>query len=204
MKWWYAGTVGLWLAPTVTAQSSATVVIHVETGAIRLDGIPDESVWLEADSITDFTQREPAEGQPATERTVVRLLSTPAGLYIALWAYDGQPRAIRHAQLRRDADLDSDDSFTLLLDPQRDSRSGYLFTVNPNGAARDAEVLNFEHANDDWDSVRDARARRTDFGWTAEVAIPWQTLRYRRGADVWGANFRRLIRRNNEEVLWRA
>ena len=159
---------------------------------------------MTADSITAFTQRDPHEGQPATERTVVRLLRTPHGLYAAVWAYDSQPRTIRHAQLRHDAELDSDDSFTLVLDPQRDQRSGYQFSVNANGARSDAEILSFEQSNTNWDGVWDARARLTRFGWTAELWIPWQTLRYSREPDVWGANFRRLIRRKNEEVLWRA
>ncbi|MBI1968162.1 MAG: carbohydrate binding family 9 domain-containing protein [Gemmatimonadetes bacterium] len=173
-------------------------------GGIRLDGVPDEPLWGTADSITDFIQRDPAEGAPPSERTVVRLLGTRDGLYIGVWAYDREPATIRHAQLRRDADFESDDHFSVILDPQRDHRSGYVFAVNPNGALRDAEMLTFESANTDWNGVWDARARRTPSGWTAELFLPWQTLRYRRDADVWGANFQRVIRRTNEEALWRA
>jgi hypothetical protein len=181
-------------------------ILHVPhtTTSPRLDGVPDEPVWLTADSITDFTQQEPAEGRPASERTVVRILATPRGLYVALWAHDSRPDAIRHAQLRRDADFDSDDSFSILLDPLYDHRSGLVFTVNPNGALQDAEVASFEDDNEEWDGVWDARARVTSSGWTAEVLIPWQTLRYRAEASRWGANFRRVIRRTNEHVLWRA
>ncbi len=171
---------------------------------LKLDGLPDEAAWRGADSITEFTQQEPHEGRPASERTVVRLLATDGGLYVALWAYDEAPHAVRHAQLRRDADLGSDDSFSILLDPLRDRRSGLVFTVNPNGALRDAEVVSFEDTRGEWDGVWDARARRTAFGWTAEILIPWATLRYRADQEVWGANFRRIIRRKNEEVLWRA
>lgn len=194
---------------TSGGQSSAPAVaasVRVERTAEspRLDGVPDEAVWGTADSITDFTQSDPAEGHPATERTVVRLLATDRGLYVGLWAYDSAPGTIRRAQLRRDAELDSDDSFTILLDPLRDHRSGYLFGVNPNGALYDAEVLSFERTNVDWNGVWDARARITASGWTAEMLIPWQTLRYDPDAERWGANFRRLIRRKNEEVLWRA
>jgi hypothetical protein len=187
-----------------TAQTPVPVVVRPATGPITLDGRPDEAVWLAADSITDFTQREPDEGHPATERTVVRLLRTPSGLFVAVWAYDGQPGAIRHTQLRHDAPLDADDAFTLVLDPLRDRRSGFEFSVNANGARRDAEIVSFENTNTDWDGVWDARARRTAFGWTAELWIPWQTLRYARDREAWGVNFGRFIRRKNEEVLWRA
>src|SRR2546422_10878769 len=68
----------------------------------------------------------------------------------------------------------------------------------------DAQVIDFETTNPDWNGVWDARACLTPFGWTAELFIPWQTLRYHPSNDVWGMNFRRLIRRNNEEILWRA
>jgi uncharacterized protein DUF5916 len=181
-------------------------ILHVAhtTTPPRLDGVPDEPVWLTADSITDFTQQDPAEGRPASERTVVRILATPRGLYVGLWAYDTRPDVIRHAQLRRDAKFESDDSFSILLDPLNDRRSGLVFTVNPNGALEDAEVVSFEGDNEEWDGVWDARARITATGWTAEVLIPWQTLRYRAGESRWGANFRRVIRRTNEHALWRA
>ena len=184
-------------------QAADAHVIHA-IAPLRLDGVPDEPSWLTADSIADFTQREPAEGRPATERTVVRLLATPEGLWVGVWAYDALPAAIRHAALRRDSDFESDDAFTLLLDPLRDQRTGFLFAVNPNGAMTDAQVIDFETTNPDWNGVWDARACLTPFGWTAELFIPWQTLRYHPSNDVWGMNFRRLIRRNNEEILWRA
>ena len=186
------------------AQQAPDARVIQATTTLRLDGVPDEPAWLTADSITDFTQKEPAEGRPATERTVVRLLATPGGLWVGVWAYDAVPAAIRHTALRRDSDFESDDAFTLLLDPLRDRRTGFLFAVNPNGAMTDAQLIDFETTNTDWNGVWDARARITPLGWTAELFIPWQTLRYHPNTDVWGVNFRRLIRRNNEEVLWRA
>jgi hypothetical protein len=197
--------VALLPARTLVAQhdSSSTPVIRRAVG-LQLDGRLTEAAWATADSITDFTQRDPREGTPASERTVVRLLAGETGLWIGVWAADREPDAIRRAQLRRDADLSTDDQFTVMIDALRDRRSGFLFTVNPNGALVDSEILTFESENRDWDGVWDARARVTSSGWTAELFIPWQTLRYRDGATDWGMNFRRFIRRKNEEVLWRA
>jgi uncharacterized protein DUF5916 len=197
-------TGGVLCAWLFLAQAPGSIQVHRAMGPLRLDGAPDEAAWQAADSITEFTQQEPDEGRPATERTVVRLLATDGGLYVALWAFDSQPAAIRRTQLRRDAEFSADDRFSILLDPLHDQRSGLLFTVNANAALEDAEVVSFENSNEEWDGVWDARARLTEFGWTAEIFIPWQTLRYRPDAHVWGANFRRVIRRKNEEVLWRA
>lgn len=180
-------------------------MLRVSSSArLRLDGRLDEPEWARADSITNFTQRDPVEGEPASERTVVRFLSTDAGLWVGLWANDRDSTGIRHAQLRRDADFETDDSFTLAIDSQNDRRSGFLFSVNPNGAMHDAEVLTFEQQNDRWDGIWDARARITADGWIAELFIPWQTFRYPANGTVWGLNVQRFIRRKNEFALWRA
>jgi hypothetical protein len=179
-------------------------VLRWDSGAIQLDGMLDEPAWLGTDSITDFTQLDPAEGEPASERTVVRLLGTTEGLYVGLQAHDSLPAQVGRAQLRRDADLSSDDAFTILLDPQQDRRSGYVFSVNPNGAMYDAEILGPDDTNGDWDGRWDARARLTSWGWSAEMWLPWQTLRYGGNGGKWGLNFERFMRRKNEVALWRA
>ena len=173
-------------------------------GPLRLDGVPDEPSWLATDSITDFRQRDPQEGQPATEHTVVRLLTTPAGLWVAFWCYDRDAAGIVRTQLRRDADLDFDDYAGVLIDAQRDKRSAFVFATNANGVLWDAEVVNREDENEDWNGVWDARARHSATGWTAELFIPWQALRYPGDAGQFGLNFVRYIRRKNEEVLWRS
>ena len=202
-----AGLAACLPAATLCAQDAPWPRIYrVPPGeaAPTLDGALRDAAWARADSITDFTQRDPDEGQPASERTVVRFVASDAGLWVGLWAYDRTPGGIRHAQLRRDASLDTDDRFTLAFDSQSDRRSGFLFTVNPNGALQDAEIVNFEQDNDKWDGIWDARARITAEGWVAEVFIPWQTLRYPDGATSWGLNMQRFIRRKNEYALWRA
>jgi hypothetical protein len=182
----------------------AAPAVAFTRGVLRLDGSLDEAAWAAADSVADFTQRDPAEGTPVSERTVVRFVGTPEGLWVGVWAYDRDPGAIRRAQLRRDADFRTDDSFTLMLSPTADKRTGFLFVVNPNGALYDAEILNFEDESAEWDGIWDARARVTPGGWQAEILIPWQTLRYARAADAWDVNLARFIRRKNETALWRA
>ncbi len=196
--------VGALEAQAGRADSAAPVRAMRVDGGLRLDGIPDEPQWLLADSITDFRQRDPDEGQPASERTVVRVLAAPAGLYIAFWNSENHARAIRRTQLRRDADFQADDHVSVMIDAQRDARSGYVFSVNPNGALYDAEIVSHEELNQNWNGVWDARAQRTAFGWTAELFIPWQNLRYPTVARSFGFNAVRFIRHSNQEVLWRA
>lgn len=190
--------------PAQSVDADAGGRVAFASGGLRLDGRLDEAAWAAADSITAFVQRDPAEGTPASERTVVRFVGTPDGLWVGVWAYDRDPSGIRRAQLRRDADFGTDDSFTLMLSPTADRRTGFLFSVNPNGALHDAEILTFEQESAEWDGVWDARARVTPAGWEAELLIPWQTLRYDPARDAWDVNMRRFIRRKNETMLWRA
>ncbi|MCX5761194.1 MAG: carbohydrate binding family 9 domain-containing protein [Gemmatimonadetes bacterium] len=132
------------------------------------------------------------------QSTVVRFLSTGEGLWIGIHAYDREPGRVLHAQLRRDTEFDTDDAVQVMLSPLQDKRTAFLFSVNPNGAMTDAEVVSFESENLDWDAVWDSRAQITADGWVAEVFIPWQTLRYRERATAWDVNVRRVIRRKNE------
>ena len=113
---------------------------HVPAGAIRLDGRLDEVEWSQADSITDLRQRDPDNGAPASERTVIRILGTPDALIIGVRAYDTNPDEIRATQLRRDADLSTDDHVSLLIDSFRDNRGAFVFRTNPNGARLDAQL----------------------------------------------------------------
>src|SRR5436853_3906665 len=90
--------------------------------AVTLDGKLEEPFWATADSIDDFRQREPLEGAPATERTVVKVVHDAAALYILVRCFDADPNGVRASQLRRDADLSSDDNVRLLIDSFDDRR----------------------------------------------------------------------------------
>ena len=72
---------------------------------LDLDGRLSEPAWRAADSIAEFTQRDPDEGRPASERTVVRFIATQQGLYVGVRAYDRAPAKIVGAQFRRDGVL---------------------------------------------------------------------------------------------------
>src|SRR5256885_4110900 len=173
-------------------------------GDMRLDAAPAEPAWSRADSITDFRQREPLEGATASERTVVKVLRDAEALYVAVYAYDRNPPAIRASQLRRDADLSSDDNITVLIDSFHDRRSAFVFQTNPNGAMWDAQFSGVDILNENWNGIWEVAVSRDTTGWIAKFRIPFRTLRFQSGAGaVFGFNVRRFIRRKNEETLWR-
>lgn len=171
---------------------------------IDLDGQLNEGAWSTTDSITDFRQREPNEGAPATERTVVKLLRGPNAIYVGVRAYDRDVRGIRSTQLRRDADLTVDDNVTLIIDAFNDRRSGFVFRTNPNGAMWDAQLTGLDNTNENWNGIWNVVVSRDSLGWTAEFEIPFTTLRFRPGSSMIAFNVQRYIRRDNEEALWRS
>ena len=174
--------------------------------APRLDGSLGDKAWQHASVISDFRQREPFETQPATEKTEVRVLYDKHSLYFGIHCFDSEPARVVSTELRRDADFTVDDYFTILISPNNDKRSGYTFTFNPLGTEFDSLVADEGRVNDtNWDGVWKCAARVTEDGWTATVAIPFSTLNFKTSDDISiGMNFRRFIRRKNEEDLWKS
>lgn len=198
---------GLLTRTAAAQQSSATIRAAPLRSAVTLDGTLDEPAWASADSISEFHQREPLAGAPATERTVVRVAHDADALYIAVRCGDSSVPQVRASQLRRDADLSSDDHVILLIDSFNDRRGAFVFATNPNGAMWDAQFAGVDELNENWNGVWDVAVARDSAGWTAEFRIPFRALRFRPGeaGDVtFGFNVGRFIRRKNEEDLWRS
>lgn len=181
------------------------VNVAVSIGSLRLDPSLANDVWRGADSITDFRQREPLEGALATQRTVVKVARDSLALYVAVRADDEEPSKIRATQLRRDADLTTDDNVTLIIDSFHDRRSAFEFRTNPLGAMWDAQLTGWDNENADWNGIWKVAVTRGARGWTAVFRIPFRTLRFHSGAGTtFGFNVQRFVRRNNEEDLWRS
>src|SRR5947207_2876095 len=178
--------------------------------APKLDGTLDDPIWQQASAIDNFLQREPFEGQPSTEKTEVRILYSKHEVYFGITCFDSDPKRIVATELRRDVPQELDDYFEIIIDSAHDRRNAYVFQINPLGTQRDAlitEEQRTETSNGDgdsgWDGVWTSEARITKEGWTATIAIPFSTLNFMRSRDViWGINFKRFIRRKNEEDLW--
>ena len=211
--------------------------VKVDTGP-KVDGVLDDAVWQTATPVESFTQQEPNLGQPATERTDVRIVYDTRTIYIAVHAYQSggvmpavpgakaapgdDPHAnhlgngagtVTATEMRRDADrLFDEDNFQVILDTFKDSRNGYMFLTTPLGAKLEQQIFDegegggrgtTSNVNRNWDGVWDSAAKITPDGWTAEMSIPTNTLRFKPNDDqTWGINFLRHIRRKNELVYW--
>jgi hypothetical protein len=177
-----------------------------------LDGeVLSEALWSRATAATGFWQTNPDEGEPASQRTEVYILHTDDTLYFGIVCYDDDPTTIIVADSRRDSSLEEQDSFQVILDTYRDTQTGFVFGTNPAAIEYDGQVTRegeggFRGAggfNRNWDADWEVRAQITDIGWSAEMAIPFKTLRYSRDEiQHWGINFQRNIRRRNERAFW--
>ena len=183
---------------------------RVETSP-KLDGTLDDPLWRLAKPITDFRQKEPREGEAATEKTEVRILYTRHAVYFGIECFDSQPSKIIATELRRDVSQDLDDHFVILIDSSFNRRGGYVFEINPLGTQSDGLIVEEQEGSQDtefdtgWDGVWVSEARIGQDGWTATIEIPFTTLNFTKSNNVvWGLNFKRFIRRKNEEDLWAA
>lgn len=170
-----------------------------------LDGRVDADEWAGAAVLGAFTQLEPQEGAPGSERTEVRLGYDTENLYVAARCWDSDPSAVVANNLTRDNEIMTyEDTVEIILDTFHDRQNGFLFAVNPLGAQLDAIVRHEgEEVNLDWDGIWQSAAARDAEGWSAEIAIPFKTLRF---PDVdeqtWGLNVGRFIARKREQSFW--
>ncbi len=175
-------------------------------GRIVVDGKLDDAGWRTAASSGRFVQREPLEGEPVSEKTTVYFLFDDRHLYIGVRCEDSDASRIVANELRRDAVLVDNDCVELYLDTYHDHRTAFFFATNALGAQRDAIIIadaNDEDQNWDWNGVWENASTIDSAGWTAEFAIPFQTLRFQAGDnEMWGLNVSRLIPRKREEAYW--
>ena len=176
----------------------------IEKEDIKLDGKLDESFWNSISGISDFLVQEPIEGGIPTENTVIKIAYDNKYLYIGAIFYDSDPEGIKAFKMRKDAPLNTDDRFMWILDTYLDGRNAYFFEINPRGLMGDGllSIGQGRSLNKDWDGIWRPWTHIGDYGWSAEIRIPFHTLNFDPKISSWGINFQRTIRRKNEEILW--
>ena len=200
-----------------------------------IDGRLDDAVWQDAALITEFVQRSPLDGAPASEASDVYVAYDSANIYLAFHAHYEDPRIMRANRSDRDQSR-GDDSFTVYFDPFLDQQRAYVFWVNGYGVQGDAILgsrgggggfggggggggrgggggggrggpsSGAPRGDSSWDALFSSGGQIVEDGFTAEVAIPFKSLRYpARGGDIphtWGFQIARSIRGKDETVVW--
>ena len=172
------------------------------TEAPVIDGTLDERVWQTGEWIDDFTQNEPYNGKPATQRTEFSILFDDDNLYVGIKNFDTDPDSIVNRLTRRDqAD---GDLAGVIFDSFHDLRTGFLFGVSSSGVKYDVMFTeDGQNEDESWDPNWYVKTSLNDEGWIAEMKIPFSQVRFdKNSGDVWGLNFARVIYRRNETDFW--
>nr|HPH21789.1 carbohydrate binding family 9 domain-containing protein [Haliscomenobacter sp.] len=169
---------------------------------LNVDGRLNEAEWIKAPNSPRFIQVEPLQGEAPNYETDVKVLFNRQYLYVGIFSHDSLgKKALRAIDFKRDFDFRQHDLVNLSFDGFNDQRNAMVFATNPFGVQRDLLAFDDIYYDTDWDGLWRVRSSRTDSGWVAEIAIPWQTLRYAKSADTlqhWGFNVFRNRRLSNE------
>ncbi len=171
---------------------------------------PEGEPGSEMVKVTGFIQRNPHDGQPASQPTEAYLGYDEKNLYVVFVCFD-EPGKVR-ARMSRREDIFSDDNVEIILDTFHDKRRGYAFQTNPVGVQWDAiwteeahedstgNIVNFDTS---FDTVWDSRGKLTPQGYVVWMAIPFKSLRFSpQHEQTWGLILYRGILRENEDDFW--
>lgn len=182
-------------------------VRRIEDAHIKVDGKLDEPVWQTIEPISNFTQTQPNEGAPVSRRTEVRIFYDDNNIYFG-FRFEDDPDRINYHFVARDVGSGSD-SADILLDTFHDRRTGYFFSITAAGAQFDGTYdesrggQGFGTIDLTWDGIWYSGVSRESWGWSAEVVIPFKSIRISHASSQeWGINIGRERLRDNEFAFW--
>ena len=173
------------------------------TGKVpEIDGVLDDTPWASAEWGNNFTQRQPYDGKPPTFQTAFKILYDDENIYIGIRAFDKNPALLVKRLSRRDES--EGDMVEITFDSYNDKLTGFQFTVNAAGVKTDAIITNDNSSDITWDPIWYAKTAFDSLGWTAEIKIPLNQLRFSKKADqTWGLQVWRNIYRLEEQSIWK-
>ena len=166
----------------------------------EIDGDLNDAVWSQSRIVDGFSQLDPDHYRPSRERTTARILFDDNNIYFGITCYVGEGARLIGNNMRRDADLNSDDHVAIILDTYNNRQNGFHFICNLKGAQRDQLLSNAGRSfNADWNCIWRSRTKVYEDRWTAEIAIPFDQLRFKpKQKMIWGLNITRRQADNNE------
>jgi hypothetical protein len=187
---------------TPSSGLSKTVQAVYADATPTIDGDLSDPVWQTAAPIDDFIQVAPEKGGKPAHPTRVRVAYDARHLYIGIEAFDAQPDEIDARIIARDGAVSRDDYLGIALDSYDNTREAYVFEIGAAGGKRDGFLDASGNVAYEWNTIWQARSRRTSDGWTAEVAIPFQSISTARETNSWGLQLYRYIPRLNQTIRW--
>jgi hypothetical protein len=171
----------------------------------KIDGILNDDVWQQAPlPMGDWSAYNPLRGGTTDQRTEVRIAYDDRYIYLGIHCFDSEPGKIRTTISRRDTPF-SDDWFAFSLDSTGTGQTAYHLFVNPSGIQMDALNTTASGEQFEADFLWDSASKIVDDGYTVEIRLPLQTIRFSGGDQVrMGILFFRKISRSGVSYSWPA
>ena len=185
-----------------TTTGKKTVSAKSFQGFLKIDGYLNEVEWDGVPVASDFIQYEPYNGRPSIQKTEVKFIYSDKAIYVGAKMFDSSPDSLFMHLGKRD-ELGIADYFGVYFDPYNDSKTAYSFRVSCSGVQADLRLTMDGNEDYSWDAVWKSKARLTEYGWIAEMEIPYSALRFpQKEQHVWGVNIIRSIQRANMITTW--
>lgn len=169
----------------------------------KVDGDISDPIWMTAPIATDFTELEPDNGAPpaAGMETEVRILYDDNAVYFSFKNYDTNPDSVLRELGPRDSRNKNTDYVAVFINPYADGQNDINFVLSASGVQADSRTTIY---GDDfaWNAVWESAVEMTEYGWSAEMKIPYYTLRIPETDVLWGLNMARYVRRTRRLYTW--
>src|SRR5882762_9979121 len=176
--------------------------IHKASAGVKIDGMEDDVAWKESEVASDFYMVLPMDTSFAQVRTDVRMSYDDHNLYILATCYHLLPGRFMVESLRRDFSFVKNDNFLLFMDPFEDQTNGFSFVANAAGAQWDGIMYEGGTVDLSWDNKWKSEVKNYDDRYVFEAAIPFKSIRYKKGITEWGINFSRNDLKTTEKSSW--
>ncbi len=187
-----------------TEDKSFTVKYISETPEI--DGVLDEAFWETAESAHNFQQYFPSDSTLAQYPSDIKMVVDDNILYIGITVKSIDDKWVTPS-LKRDYRAGGSDSMSLMFDTFNDGTNAFLFGINPYGVRREALISgggqDFRRGfNTSWDVKWTGESKIYGDYYTAEMAIPLTSFKFREGETKWRFQCYRFDMQTNERSLW--
>jgi Domain of unknown function (DUF5916) len=171
---------------------------------ITVDGILNETIWSKTATAENFVSFEPDNGNPIPEskKTEVKIVYDNDAIYIGATMYDESPEKILKEFALRD-NFGTADFFGVFINGFNDGQQDFRFIVTAANTQNDCQASESSGEDYSWDGIWNSKVSITNFGWVAEIKIPYAALRFSPDAkQTWGINFMREVRRDRQKYTW--
>ncbi len=187
-----------------TEKVNARFEYHIQktTGPIRIDGVDDDAAWMPCEVAKDFYMVLPMDTSMAKVRTEVRMTYDEKNIYLQAVCYHEVGAKYTVESLKRDFAFGKNDNFLLFVDTFDDQTNGFSFGSSAAGAQWDGIMYEGSKVDLSWDNKWTSVVTNFPDRWVWEAAIPFKTIRYKKGITKWGINFSRLDLKTTEKSSW--